>query len=714
MKKGNTKRDFAKFAKKNVHKRRAKDQALRALSKALAQVNSEYGENVKFKDALDLGRRGRESFKARGDETCCRGVFSSSKSGFGFVSVEGEERDIFIPDGKTAGAIDGDLVEIVYHSFTSRGEVRTEGRVKKIISYGRKTLIGTVVRTTVSRRDRYRANRYQLLPDDKHVLLRPFIAELGDAREGDKVEVLIDRSEGGGSPDCIVIRSFGDAESKDANYEAILSLCGIETEFSEEELVEAERAAREPLSDDGRVRRDGEIIFTMDGADAKDLDDAVSLKLLPGGRWRLGVHIADVSNYVKEKTSLDRAVMSRGTSVYFTDRVVPMLPESLSNGACSLNAGEEKYTLSAIIDLSSDGEIEGVKIEPSVIVSCVRGVYSEINALLSGTADASVRKKYSRVLPTLNKMVELYKLLEARSRLRGAVDFEADEAKIIMNSDGDPIDIVKRERGLSERMIEQFMICANVAVATELDKRGIPCVYRVHAEPPAEKMANFLTFVHNLGLNTSFLPNERISAKELSRILCDAEEQGVLAPVSYAMLRSMAKAEYSRVRAMHFGLGLSHYCHFTSPIRRLSDLATHRIIHRIMLEGKRPEAYNSYAGRAAAAATEAELRAVDAERRIENLYKVIYMSRYIGEEFDAAVSSVASFGIFCTLENTCEGLVPISDLPGMFFYDEGNVAMRSSSIVIRLGDAVRVRLEDADITEGRLRFSLVDIVNREE
>jgi ribonuclease R len=391
-----------------------------------------------------------------------------------------------------------------------------------------------------------------------------------------------------------------------------------------------------------------------------------------------------------------------------------MLPESLSNGACSLNAGEEKYTLSAIIDLSSDGEIEGVKIEPSVIVSCVRGVYSEINALLSGTADASVRKKYSRVLPTLNKMVELYKLLEARSRLRGAVDFEADEAKIIMNSDGDPIDIVKRERGLSERMIEQFMICANVAVATELDKRGIPCVYRVHAEPPAEKMANFLTFVHNLGLNTSFLPNERISAKELSRILCDAEEQGVLAPVSYAMLRSMAKAEYSRVRAMHFGLGLSHYCHFTSPIRRLSDLATHRIIHRIMLEGKRPEAYNSYAGRAAAAATEAELRAVDAERRIENLYKVIYMSRYIGEEFDAAVSSVASFGIFCTLENTCEGLVPISDLPGMFFYDEGNVAMRSSSIVIRLGDAVRVRLEDADITEGRLRFSLVDIVNREE
>lgn len=706
MKKASTKRDFKKFSQKNVHKRRSKDAAVKALAKALADVNGDYGANVKLKAALDLGRRGRESFKARSDEKCVRGVFSASKSGFGFVKCEESERDIFIPEGRCGGAIDGDLVEIVYHEYELRGETRTEGRVKKIVKYGRDSFIGTVISAPVSRRDRYRANRFQLLPDDSRVLIRPFIVELSGARLGDKVEAVIDRSAPSGyAPDCAVIRVFGDAESREANYEAILSQCGIELDFSDEELEAAEIAATEAVSEVGRVGFD-EVIFTMDGADAKDLDDAVSIRRTDAG-YELGVHIADVSHYVKEKTPLDRAVMARGNSVYFTDKVVPMLPRSLSNGACSLNAGEKKYAISAKISLSQEGEILGVTLSPSVIVSRVRGVYSEINELMSGAASEQIKEKYAPVYDSLLLMKELYLILKENSTKRGAVDFDADEAKIILGEDGEPIDIVRRERGLSERMIEQFMICANVAVASELSRLGVPCVYRVHAEPPADKLEGFLTFVHNLGFDTSLISRERVNAKSLSALLSAADERGLLSPVSYAMLRAMSKAEYSRVRSGHFGLGLTHYCHFTSPIRRLSDLALHRIIRRVIFEGKKPEAYAAYAGRAAAAATDAELRTLDAERRIENLYKVIYMSRFVGKEFTAAVSSVTSFGLFCMLENTCEGLVPISELGGSFFYDEGNASLRSRDSVIRLGDAVRVRLEEADIISGKLRFSLV-------
>lgn len=707
MKKSNTKREFNKFSKRNVHKRRAKDEALRALSRALAEVNSDYGTSVKLKNALDLGRRGRESFKSRSDETTVRGVFSASKSGFGFVKVEGLERDIFIGEGKCGGAIDGDLVEIVYHEYELRGETRTEGRVKKIVEYGRSSFIGTVISAPVSRRDRYRANRYQLLPDDGRVLIRPFIVDLGAARLGDKVEVLIDRTAPNGyAPDCAVIRVFGEAQSREANYAAILASHGIETEFSDEVLECARAAASEPISYEGRVVRD-EVIFTMDGADAKDLDDAVSIKRTKDG-YELGVHIADVSYYVKEKTPLDREVMARGNSVYFTDKVVPMLPTSLSNGACSLNSGEEKYAISAMISLSARGEITDVRIEQSVIVSCVRGVYSEINALMSGDGDAALREKYAVAHPTLEIMKELYLILKSRADERGVVDFDSDEARIVLDELGDPISIVRRERGLSERMIEQFMICANVAVASELSRRGVPCVYRVHAEPPADKLSDFLNFVHNLGFDTRVVSKDKIDAKSLSALLSLADERGLFSPVSYAMLRSMSKAEYSKTLAPHFGLGLSHYCHFTSPIRRLSDLAVHRIIRRVIFEGKRPEAYSSYAGRAAAAATDCELRTLDAERRIENLYKVVYMSRFVGEEFSATVSSVTQFGIFCMLENTCEGLVPMSELGGAFFYDEKNIALRSREGVIRLADTVRIRVEEADIISGKLRFSLVE------
>ena len=701
----NSKKDFTRFTKRNVHKRRTKEVAKAALMLALEECGTDVS-GVKLRDRVDLGRGGRKSSSPHKDEIAVNGIFSSSKSGFGFVSVEGAERDIFIPQDKTHGAIDGDYVEIIYHSYKNYlGEEKTEGRVVRIVEIGRRTIIGTVSEEWA--RHGRRTMRYLvLMPDDSRVMLRPVISDASGARVGDKVEAYLLR-DGSSHPECRVERVFGDTESKEANYAAILAESGIETDFTDTELYEAECAAAEPISDEGRVRRD-EIIFTIDGEGAKDLDDAISLRKLAGGKWRLGVHIADVSHYVKERTSLDRCATSRGTSVYFTDKVVPMLPEALSNGACSLNAGEDKYALSAIIDLDSRGEIIDTKIERSIIRSRVRGVYSEVNSIFDGTSTPDIKKKYKEIIPTLTKMRELYLILREKSDIRGYVNFDEREAEVILGEDGRVLDIIRRERGDSERMIEHFMLTANEAVATLLTKCEIPCVYRIHEAPPAEKMSEFLTFASNLGLNISGIDSEKVSPKALASLLAMAEERGISAPVSYSMLRSMSKAKYSEIRGAHFGLGLSTYCHFTSPIRRLSDLATHRIINRVLIDGKRAESYASYARRSAAAATEGELRAISAERRIENLYKVIYMSDHIGEVYDATVSSVTSFGMFCELDNTCEGLVPISELYGEFFFDEKNISLVSANKIYRLADRVRVRVEEADIIRGKLRFSIED------
>ena len=706
------KKTLRKITKVNTHKRKSKERAKNALLKAVLETNVGT-DSLHISFSRDEGRGARSSPKARRDEHIITGVFSSSKSGFGFVTPDEEfsslsEKDIFIPEDKTLGAIDGDRVEAVFHFYTSRfGENKTEGRVRKIVEYGRKTVIGTLVRTKSERRGkRIIPANLLVVADDSHIPFALTVSSSGKAEVGDKVEALILRGECGREVVCDVVRSFGPAESKNANYEAILAECEIVTEFSEAELAEAEYMSKMPLSDEGRLRR-SEIIFTIDGEGAKDLDDAISLKKTAGG-WQLGVHIADVSTYVKEKGALDRAVMARGTSVYFTDKVVPMLPPSLSNGACSLNAGEEKYALSAIISLDKEGEIKGTKLEKSIIKSRVRGVYSEVNRIFDGTADSEIKKKYREVIPTLNKMRELYLILSEKSKRRGSMELESSEAEIILDESGNPCEIIKRERGDAEKLIEQFMITANVAVATLMHEKNLPCVYRIHEAPPPEKLSDFLTYMHNLGFDTTLISREKATPLHFSALLRRAEEKGLLLPVSYTMLRAMSKAKYSDRMQGHFGLALESYAHFTSPIRRLSDLATHRIIHKTIFEEKRADVYRKYAYRAAAAATEAELRAVNAERRIDALYKVLFMSDRLGEVFDGVITSVTSFGFFAELENTCEGLVPIEDLYGFFTFDEKNLTIRSRDTLYRLGDTVRVRLEEADLTRGKLRFSVVD------
>ena len=707
-----TKKDFTKFTKRNTHKRRDKEEARRELLRAVAETEVAYS-GIVLKDTVDFGRRGRSSGKRRADETIARGIFSGSKSGFGFVTLEsGYDKDIFIPEDRTGGALDGDFVEVIYHIYTSReGIEKTEGRVTKIIEYGREFIVGTLVierPRTYGKGSARSGGVYAFLqPDDSKIALRPRIKDTAGAHHGDKVMVKLSRDGGGGyTPEGYISTVFGATDSKEANYAAILAECEIPTEFSTEELQLAKEMADTPLSEEGRERFDSSVIFTIDGESAKDLDDAVSLKKLKDG-WQLGVHIADVSSYVPEKCALDRLVMNRGTSVYFTDKVVPMLPECLSNGACSLNAGEDKYALSAIINLDRDGKITKTRIAPSIIRSRLRGVYSEVNKILSGEADAELKAKYKEVSSSLNRMHELYLTLAKRAESRGYIDMSIDEAVIVLDGDGAPTDVVKAERGVAERIIEQFMLTANEAVATLLTERGIPCVYRVHESPSPDKLESFVGYLKHVGIKYTALLKDGASGKDYADVLLEAEEKGIATAVSRTMLRSMMKAKYSEIQSAHFGLGIECYAHFTSPIRRLSDLATHRIIHKVLIDGKRPESYSSYAKRAARAASECEIRALTAERRIENLYKTVYMSDFIGKSFDATVSSVTSFGMFCELENTCEGLIPMSEMPGMFIFNENDLTLRCGKLVYRIGDTVRVRLEEADIIRGKLRFALI-------
>lgn len=687
----NRKKDFNKFAKRSSVKERGKARLMAIVNEMNVGTD---GAKIKFST----------SSAPRSANHTATGIFSESAQGYGFVAVEGLARDVFIPENRIGGAVGGDTVRIRYKTVPGAfGEERTEGSVTEILEYGTEYVIGTV-ECDVVRFHRRRMNVSFLIPDSPKIKRRIEIRNDGGARDGDKVRAKLLRDElYSYTLTCDVVECYGSSESKEANYLAILAECEIDTEFTGEELEEAQRAASEPISHEGRVVRD-EVIFTIDSESAKDLDDAVSLTERDGN-YILGVHIADVSHYVKEKTALDRLVTARGTSVYFTDKVVPMLPEALSNGACSLNPCEDKYALSAMVELSRTGDILGVKIEPSVIRSRVKGIYKEINKLLGGTAEEELYEKYRECLPTIEKMHELYLILAKKSRERGAVELSTTEAVILLDEGGSPVSIEARERGTSERMIEQFMLAANEAVATFMKNEGIPCVWRVHEKPDAEKLSHLVEYAHNLGFGPDVISQTKCDSRALARLVEAAEEKGIAEAVSYVCLRSMAKAEYSDINRGHFGLAIENYCHFTSPIRRLSDLITHRILHRVLFDGKPKEKYRSQAKRGAAAATAGEMRAVTAERKIDELYKAVYMKDKVGEVFSAAISSVTSFGFFVMLDNTCEGLVPISTLGGAVF-DEKSISLVSGKHTYRIGDKAEVRLESVDVARGKLLFVL--------
>lgn len=638
-----------------------------------------------------------------------KGVFSSSSKGnFGFVTTDNGE--FFIPPKFTQGAVYSDTVVIRRFDKLSKYYGKgNEAEVVSIIERGLTTLIGTLA----VYKNGKSAVAY-LEPDNERIHLKISIPQksLGGAASGDKVVVKITKYPNSEFDSALgeVISCLGRADSVEANYTAILQENGIAISFSEGSLSEAKEKEREPISIKGRLDLRNETIFTIDSYEAKDLDDAVSIKKTDSG-YVLGVHIADVSHYVTHGSALDKDAYERGTSVYFTDKVVPMLPKELSNGICSLNEGQDRLTLSAFMTLDKSGTILSTEIYNSVINSRVKGIYSELNDILEKDTESEFYNKYEPVLDDFTTMVELYRILKDKSEQKGAMELESDETQIILDKKGHPVDIIKRLRGESERLIEQFMLCANEGVATFMYNAQIPCVYRVHDEPDREKISSFAIFARNLGIDVSPLrAKNTITPSQLSLILKDSDEKGCLSIVSSVLLRSLMKAKYSSLQKGHFGLNTEYYCHFTSPIRRYPDLSVHRILKAFLrgeIDDKSISAYEKFATLSAQMSSENEVRAIHAERDIEELYKCIYMKDRIGEEFDCVICSVNSFGFFAKTDKLCQGLVSIESLGGGFSYDRENQILSRGRTIYRLGMRIKVRVNDVDISLRQVNFTLV-------
>ena len=690
----------------------------------------------------ELGRSGRGNIVCGAQLGYVSGTFRANAKGFGFVTPDARyahlyPEDLFIGADKTGGAMMGDtvVVRITENKHENRGRssqpIRTKGQRGKSTAKREKTQRRTeasVIRITARAVTHVTGTLYKELPRYKKGAPRYFVeadndritaqvqirpADLGDAKPGDKVEVQILKYP---KPDYPVAQGtvthvFGQTDSKEANYEAVLRENGIRQVFAPNVLEAADKQASRALSAEGRLDLRDKIIFTIDSADAKDLDDAISLEKTENG-WLLGVHIADVSEYVKQNGAIDAEAYLRGTSVYFVDQVVPMLPKALSNGICSLNGGEDRYALSALISLDRNGNILDCECRETLIRSCIRGVYAELNDILAKGEKSDFFEKYAPLFPDVYpEMVRLYEILYKKNRAKGALELESAEPKFILDENGFPVEIVKRERGISECLIEQFMLCANEAVASWLYSMQMPCIYRIHEEPPSDKMQTFSSFAYNLGLDIRPLKRRQLRPGDLQEVMNEAAEKGLDGVLSTVMLRSLSKARYSRVQGIHFGLATEFYCHFTSPIRRYPDLCVHRFVKDILhgkLDAQTVHKTEAFAEKAALQSTECELRAMTAERDIEDLYKVLYLEDKVGMIFDGIISSVTSFGFFVELENTCEGLVPISSLDGFYTYDEKNLTLSCGYKQYKLGQRVRVEVTGADRITRKVDMALAD------
>lgn len=619
---------------------------------------------------------------------------------FGFA-VTDDSVEYFIPGKCMLGALPGDRVLIT--DIPSRsGE--PEGEVVDILKFGSSVMTGRI---------EFVDNRPYLVPDSaskNHVIIEeqssvPF-------NNGDKVLCEITHRGKRHSEHRVSVTSvFGSSELAASCAASILVIHGAPTFFPEDALKEARKIAEGGVQEFAFNNRENfrdMCIFTIDGAESKDLDDAVSVEKTENG-YRLGVHIADVSNYVKGNSALDKEAMKRGTSIYYADKVIPMLPKELSNGICSLNPDENRLTLSAIMELSESGEMKSYRFCKSVIRSRVKGVYSEINSILSGSETPEVSGKYAHVRDSIFLMNELADILIKKKTKRHAPELETTESKLIIGEDGVCCDVIPRERGKSERIIEEFMLCANEAAAKLAAEKKVPFVYRIHECPPEEKTDRLRETLHKLGLEcpqfTEFKPSHAAGILEKSR---DTELFGA---VNMMVLRSMAKAKYSNEPLGHFGLALEDYAHFTSPIRRYPDLAIHRIITDI-LAGYNNEwlnkRYGGFAYNSAERSTAAEIRAVTIERECEDCYKAEFMKKHIGESFEGKISGVTEFGFYVELPNTVEGLVHIRTLPeGEYDYSEPiSLTEKFSGVSYTLGQTVQVTCAAVNVSDGIIDFVL--------
>ena len=623
---------------------------------------------------------------------------------FAFVMLEDGTSDIFIPGRFTKGAMPGDdvLVEKFEHP---RVEGSDEGAILAILTE-KNDLVGTVRRVE---------GRLRFVPDDCPAITMPLARDCeGGAKDGDKVAVeILNRGNRQEDHRVGVAMRFGSSDEAKRCAKALLYAKDIRTRFPDKVRDEAKKFEGAEVSEkdcEGRMDLRALPIFTIDSAETKDIDDAISLTRTSDGGFELGVHIADVSNYVKPGTELDNEAFSRATSVYYADQVVPMLPKALSNGICSLNENELRLAFSCLMRLDKEGNLTDYRFVKSIIRSRVKGVYSEINALLAGTADTEIKAKYADVIDQLPAMKELYGHRARLRKERGCMDIESGEVKLILDENGRCIDVKKRTSGESESMIEEFMLLANQCAAHFARVKQIPFIYRVHEEPNAEKLERLHALLQACGINDHFAKDVP-TPKELSAILEGVRGTPYEQIINTGMLRCMSKALYEEKPKGHYGLVLKDYAHFTSPIRRYPDLAIHRIMTD-MLKGIEKETmilrYTDFAERASKQSSEREVIAMQIERKAEDCYKAEYARRHLGECYEGTISGVTQRGLFIELDNGVEGFVPASSLtPSGTSLTEGvRLTDPASGKTWSLGDKMMITIVRADVNLGKIDFEV--------
>ena len=641
----------------------------------------------------------------RAQEFARVGIFTGHARGFGFVTVEGQEEDIFIPAEKTGGAMNGDRVQVAREETGPKGK-RPEGVILKILERANETVIGY-----------YQKNKNYgfVLPDNQKLSQDIFIPQGKDmgAVTGHKVVVKI--TDFGGErrkPEGIVTEIIGHVNDPGTDIASIIKAYGLPEEFPQEVMREAGLMPGrvDERETEGRLDLRRLQTVTIDGEDAKDLDDAITISKEGDGRYTLGVHIADVTHYVREGKPLDEEALKRGTSVYLVDRVIPMLPHKLSNGICSLNAGEDRLALSCIMDIDDRGNVLGHRVAETVIRVDRRMTYTAVNAIVTDR-DQAVMEEYQDFVAMFDTMKELADILRAKRRQRGSIDFDFPESKIVLDDKGRPVDIRPYERNAATRIIEDFMLIANETVAEDYFWQELPFVYRTHEYPDPEKMKRLGTFINNFGYAIR-TQNGEVHPKEIQKLLDRIQGTDEEALISRLTLRSMRQARYGTVCTGHYGLAANYYTHFTSPIRRYPDLQIHRIIKenlRTGLSQKRISHYDRILPQVAKQCSAMERRADEAERETDKFKKCQYMSGHIGEAFEGAISGVTGWGLYVELPNTVEGLIHISELKGDYFiFDEERMELMGERTNVRykLGQKVRVLVKGCDKLTRTIDFTL--------
>ena len=641
----------------------------------------------------------------KGEAKHLRGIFQANARGFGFVTVEGEPEDIFIGEEDMGGAMQGDEVEV---AITKAPEGRRrEGKILKIVNRGTQRLVGYY---------QSRKNFGFVVPDNERILQDIFVPaeQSKGAVTGHKVVVELTSYGGEGKkPEGRIVEILGHANDPGVDILSIVKSYDLPIEFPEKVLNQAERVAKPVTGADMAGRKDVRDwqTVTIDGEDAKDLDDAITLTK-EGDNYILGVHIAYVTNYVQENSALDREALKRGTSVYLADRVIPMLPHVLSNGMCSLNAGEDRLALSCIMTVDAKGNVIDHQIAETVVNVDERMSYTSVKKILEEHDEEECRR-YQTLIPMFELMKELSEILRNRRHKRGAIDFDFPESKMVLDEDGTPLEIKAYDRNVATKIIEDFMLLANETVAEEYFWQEIPFVYRVHEAPDEEKMKKLITFIQNFGYTMHVPKGQEIRPKEVQKLLDKIEGSQEEAMISRLTLRSMKQAKYSPDNDGHFGLATQYYTHFTSPIRRYPDLQIHRIIKdnlRGRMTESRRDHYAKILTEVTMQASSLERRADEAERETVKLKKVQYMKNFYGEEFEGVISGITKWGLYVELPNTVEGLVHVANMMDDHYdYDETHFQMVGVHTGRRyeLGQKVKVRVTGCDTIARTIDFELV-------